>query len=118
MNKILILGSSFASAEIVRTARKRGWYTIVTDNLPLQNSPAKQAADEQWMISTADIGTLEEKCHADGIKAIFAGISEFNLDRVKILCDNLGLPCYIDEGAWAYARNKRLFKKPTVKLGC
>lgn len=33
MKKLLILGTSIASTEIVQKARKRGWYTIVTDSV-------------------------------------------------------------------------------------
>lgn len=117
MRKLLILGSSFACSEIVDTAGKRGWYTIVTDNLPPENSPAKRAADEYWMISTADIEKLEEECRAHGIEAVFSGVSEFNLDRVLRLCQKLDLPCYIDEQAWNYARNKRLFKNKCIEKG-
>lgn len=117
MKKLLILGTSFASLEIVRKARQRGWYTIVTDNVPLEDSPVKQAADVYWMISTADTDQLEEKCREEGIGAVFAGVSEFNLDRVLVLTKKLGLPCYIDEGAWKYARNKQLFKAKCIEKG-
>ena len=117
MKRLLILGSSFTCVEIIQTARKRGWYTIVTDNIPLKDSASKQAADEYWMINTADIEQLENKCRTNSIDAIFAGISEFNLDRVRILCKNLGLPCYIEEQAWTFARNKRLFKNKCIEKG-
>lgn len=117
MNRLLVLGSSFASVEIIHNARRRGWYTIVTDNIPLQNSAAKRSADEYWMISTADTEKLEEKCRTLGVKAVFAGISEFNLDKVLLLCKNLGLPCYINQRAWSYARNKTLFKSKCIEKG-
>lgn len=117
MKKMLILGTSFATLEIVRKARQRGWHTIVTDNVLLEDSPVKQAADAYWMISTADVEKLEEKCREEKIGAIFAGVSEFNLDRVLFLTKKLGLPCYIDEGAWKYARNKQLFKAKCIEKG-
>ena len=117
MKKILILGTSLASVEIVQTAKKMGCYTIVTDNLPPRLSIAKYEADEYWMISTADLGKLEQKCREENINAVFAGVSEFNLDRVKELTDRLGLPCYIEEAAWKYARDKSAFKKKCREAG-
>ncbi len=117
MKKLLILGSSLGASEIVQKARKRGWYTIVTDNLPPEKSPAKQVADACWMISTADTGTLEEMCRKEGVSAIFSGVSEFNLDRVLTLTQALKLPCYISESVWTIARNKRLFKKKCMEKG-
>lgn len=117
MKKLLMLGSSLASSEIVRKARQRGWYTIVTDNLTPENSPVKKEADAYWMISTAEVELLEEKCREEGIDAIFAGVSEFNLDRVRIMTQDLGLPCYIEASAWDFARNKKLFKNICKEKG-
>ena len=99
MNKLLMLGTSLGSVEIVETAREMGYYTIVTDNLDPDRSPAKKVADEYWMISTNDLDLLEKKCKEEKVNAIFAGISEFNLDRVKELTERLGLPCYIEDAA-------------------
>ena len=117
MNKLLILGTSLGSVEIVETAREMGYYTIVTDNLDPDRSPAKKVADEYWMISTNDLDLLEKKCKEEKVNAIFAGISEFNLDRVKELTERLGLPCYIEDAAWKYARDKSAFKKKCREFG-
>ncbi len=117
MNKILILGTSLGSIEIVEIARDMGYYTIVTDNLDPDYSDAKKAADEYWMINTNDLDQLEKKCREEKVNAIFAGISEFNLDRVKELTDRLGLPCYIEDAAWKYARDKSAFKSKCVEIG-
>jgi len=117
MKQLLILGSSFASGEIIENARRRGWHTIVTDNLSPDVSHAKLLSDSYWMISTADTELLEQKCREEGIDAIFAGVSEFNLDRVHSLCRKLNLPCYIEDETWALSRNKRLFKKRCLEKG-
>ncbi len=86
-----------------------GCYTIVTDNLDPDYSPAKKEADEYWMISTNDLDALELKCKEEKVNAIFAGVSEFNLDMVKELTARLNLPCYIEDSAWKYARDKKVF---------
>lgn len=117
MKKLLILGTSLASVEIVQTAKKLGCYTIVTDNLPPELSQAKYEADEYWMISTSDLDSLEQKCKEESIDAVFAGVSEFNLDRVEELTDRLGLPCYIDKATWKYARDKKAFKTKCKEFG-
>ena len=59
MNKILLLGTSLASIEIVQTAKEMGCYIIVTDNLDPERSNAKKLADEYWMISTDELDLLE-----------------------------------------------------------
>ena len=117
MGKLLVLGTSLASVEIIQTAREMGHYTIVTDNLQPDFSEAKKEADEYWMISTSDLDLLEQKCRQEHIDAIFAGVSEYNLDRVKELTSRLGLPCYIEDSAWLYARDKSAFKNKCREIG-
>lgn len=117
MKRLLILGTSLSSIEIIQTAKERGYYTIVTDNLPPELSPAKYEADEYWMISTGDVDQMEKRCREENINAVFSGVSEFNLDRVKELTNRLGLPCYIEEASWKYARDKKAFKNKCREVG-
>jgi len=117
MKKLLILGTSIGSVQIVQTAKEMGYYTIVTDNLNPELSIAKKAADEYWMISTHDVDCLESKCRKENVNAVFAGISEYNLDRMKELTKRLGLPCYIEDASWKYARDKSEFKKKCREVG-
>ena len=112
-----MLGTSLGSVEMVLAAKERGCHTIVTDNLPPEKSYAKNVADEFWMISTNDLDQLEKRCRAEEVNAVFSGVSEFNLDRVIELTDRLGLPCYINKSAWAYARNKHAFKSKCKEFG-
>ncbi|MBQ6382440.1 MAG: ATP-grasp domain-containing protein [Clostridia bacterium] len=117
MTKLLLLGTSLISTEIVQTAKDMGCYVIVTDNLPPERSYAKLEADEYWMISTNEIDLLEQKCREENVNAVFSGVSEFNLDRVKQLAGRLNLPCYIEDEPWKYARNKQLFKEKCKEIG-
>lgn len=117
MTKFLILGTSLVSTEIVQTAKDMGCYVIVTDNLPPERSYAKLKADEYWMINTNEIDLLEQKCREENINAVFSGVSEFNLDRVKELAERLNLPCCIEDEPWKYARNKQLFKEKCREIG-
>ena len=89
----------------------------MTDNLDPEFSLAKKEADEYWMISTGDLDNLERKCREENINAVFSGVSEFNLDRVKALTDRLDLPCYIEDSAWKYARDKKAFKEKCREIG-
>lgn len=109
--KLLLLGSSLGTMEILRYAQKKGIYVIVTDYLPPETSLAKREADEYWMINTSDVDKLETKCREEEVTAIFCGVSEFNLERTMELCDRLSLPFYADKEAWRYSRDKRLFKR-------
>jgi len=111
MKKLLMLGTSTASAEMIACAKKMGAYVIATDNFPYEESHSKQLADEYWMISTGEVDVLEAKCRETGVNAVICGISEFNQDMALELCKRLDLPSYCDEETWHYGRNKVDFKK-------
>lgn len=111
MNKLLVLGSVIGSKELVELAKAQGIYTIVTDYLTLEESTAKQVADEYWMISTAEVDVLAEKCRENGITAVICGVSEFNISRSIELAKKLDLPFYCTEEAWKITSNKYHFKE-------
>lgn len=115
--KMLMLGTSYCSSEMVLFAKKHGWYTIVTDPNPPEKSKAKLIADEYWMINTGDIDKIEQKCREEGIGAILCGISEFNLEVTMELCRRLDLPCYCTPEAWHFSKDKADFKELCNKTG-
>lgn len=106
--RLLILGGTTASLDLVKTAKNMGIYTIVTDNNT--TGVAKELADETAMVSTADIDglvALAKEKQADGI---FCGPSEFNLRNVIAASAKAGLPCYTDMQTWDKCANKDVFK--------
>lgn len=116
MKKLLILGTSNSSREIVRTAKEMGIYTIVTDYLSPDRSLAKTISDEYWMISTNDLDLLEKKCREENISGVIAGASDFNAEMAILLNERLGLNTYCSSATWHYSRDKQDFKKVCVEL--
>ena len=76
--KLLVLGNSVSSCEIIRIAQKLGAYTIATDYL--EDSEFKKIANKSYSISTADIDELEKMAKKENISGVLAGASEFNID--------------------------------------
>ena len=109
--KLLLLGTNAGTCDMVNYARSQGAYVIVTDNLPPEKSTAKQIADEAWPVSTADADTLERLAIQHKINGIFAGVSEFNLEKAMTLCERLGLPFYCNRKQWEIFFNKQRFKQ-------
>lgn len=105
------------SCEMIKYAKSKGVYTIVTDPRTPEESIAKQISDEYWMINTGDIDALEQKCREEGVTAVICGISEFCLEVCMELCKRLGFPCYCTPEAWKYSRDKEAFKTLCKKLG-
>lgn len=117
MKKLLVLGTTPTSIEMVNLAKAQGVYTVVTDYFEPDKSPAKQVADEYWMISTAEVDTLEKKCREEGITAVISGTSEFNLCRMAELCQRLNLPCWCTPEIWELVQKKHNFKKLCRQVG-
>ena len=117
MKKILFLGSTKGTKQMIKYANSQGYHTIVTDVNPVEKSIPKQVADEFWMISTGDTDLLEQKCREERIEAIACGVTEFNLIQQMELCRRLGLPCYLTPEAWHYSIDKADFKALCRKIG-
>lgn len=108
--RLLVLGTSVGSVEIVKYAKEQGAYVIVTDYLPTEKSKAKAYASKCEMVSTIDVDNLCELAKKEKIDGIFCGVSEVNLRSVRAVATRLGLPCYFTEEQWELCQNKRAFK--------
>jgi len=116
-HKLLMLGSSNGSGAIVSCAHSLGIGTIVTDYNPIERSPAKQNADENWTISTGDLDALEARCREEGVTAVISGVSRFNINQGMELAGRLGFPYYCTPEARHLASDKLRFKAICKKLG-
>jgi biotin carboxylase len=106
--KILILGGIFHMIDVVKTARKMGFYTIVTDNV--DDSPAKSYADKAYNISTADIDAVMAMAKAENVSGIFTAFEDINTWHAQILCEKLNLPFYATKEQLEITSNKDQFK--------
>lgn len=110
MEKLLMLGTAKGTKEILEEAKKRGYYTIVTDYDEPSNSKGKLISDTYWMYSTSDYDVLEQKCREEKVTGIINGISTFNISTTMELTRRLNKPCYCSKESWHYTINKRDFK--------
>ncbi|GAB2538044.1 ATP-binding protein [Gracilibacillus alcaliphilus] len=92
--RLLILGGSQISCEIVNKAKEMGIYTFVTDWYPIEKSPAKQIADKALMISTTDIEAIVELIQREQIDGVITGFTDSVLPYYALICERAGLPCY------------------------
>lgn len=106
--RLLILGGTSASYDLVRNAKEMGIYTIVTD--PNQTGVSKEIADETAFVSTADIEGIVALARERRVDGIFCGPSEFNLRNVIKASAVAGLPCYTNMEVWDRCANKDVFK--------
>ena len=110
--RLLVLGGKpIGSCEIVLCAKRLGIYTIVTDYLTKEQSPAKLLADECWDISTAEVDLLAGLVKERQIDGIYTGVHEFNISRMIEISEATGLPCFCTKNQWNQLVNKRRFKE-------
>lgn len=118
MKKLLVLGGRpIGSCELVNAAKGENIYTIVTDYLPPEASPAKKLADEYWDISTADLDVLEKKIKQENIDGIVTGVHGFNITKMAELTERLRMPCYCTVALREKVANKKSFKAFCEKHG-
>ena len=114
--KLLVLGSYYTELEVLRRAKRLGYYTIVTDNHHESSQvPAKRMADEAWNISWTDIDTLSDLCRKRKVSGVIGGFSEFRVESMIRICNNLNYPCSLTFDQLAVTRNKKLFKRQCNK---
>lgn len=116
MKKILILGGANLHCKLVKAAKEMGLYTIVTDYLA--DSPAKQLADERWMLNVKDVDSIVEKCREVQVDAVISTHLDPCQRPYQMICERLGLPCYIDNFEQVHAlTDKDAFKALCEKHG-
>ncbi|MGM0899182.1 MAG: ATP-grasp domain-containing protein [Bacillota bacterium] len=106
--KILILGGTFHMVNVVETAKRIGYHTIVTDNMI--GSPAKKIADQSYDVSTSDINKLAEIGRREQIDGVFTAFDDINTWHAVALCKTLNLPFYATPAQLEITSHKDRFK--------
>ena len=109
--KLLILSGSATSCEIVKAAKEKGVYTIVTDYYDTKTSPAKLMADEYWDDSILDYDTLVKKVKENNVDGIITGFTDSYLLPYQRLCELTELPCYATKEVFELTMDKARFKQ-------
>lgn len=109
--RLLVLGTSVGSVDVVQYAKEQGAFVLVADYLPPEKSKAKQYADETSMCSTLDVDSLCALAQEYKIDGVFCGVSEANLQSANQVCRRLGLPTYYTQDQWNTFMKKDSFRK-------
>jgi len=113
--RLLILGGTVASYDLVNLAKSMGMLTYVADDR--ETGAAKDIADHKVLISTTDIDRLAQFVRDNHIDGVFCSPSEFNIRNAIRLCEKTGLPFYATQEQWDLCNNKRRFKQYCRKNG-
>jgi len=106
--RLLVLGGTNLSCEIIRRAQKMGVYVIVTDYLP--DSPGKKIANKSYLVSTTDVVSVVELIKKERVDGVLTGFIEMMLPYYQLICKKANLHCYATENQINIATNKNRFK--------
>lgn len=109
--RLLILGGSRISCEIVDHARKMGVVTGVVDWYPLESSPAKMTADEAYYDSTSDIDAMVSLIKEKNFDGVITGFTDSVLPYYAEMCEKAGLPAYGTKKQFELFTDKAGYKK-------
>lgn len=111
--RLLVLGGTLSTYDVVKTAKKMGMHVTVTDYL--KEGISKSIADDTALISTTDIEALSVLIKDKKIDGVFTGASEFNICNMIMLCEKAELPVYTSLEKWELFSNKKKFKETCRK---
>lgn len=109
--KLLILGGAYQHRKIVGAAKSLGVETYVTDYLPLEESPAKQMADHDYMYNLTDYDDLVELCNREHIDGLIAPYLDVTQIPYQEMCERMGWPCFGNKEQHRILTDKKVFKK-------
>lgn len=113
--KLLMMGGSQDSCEIVNVAHQMGITVYETDWY--EDSPAKKVVDKSFMVSTADVDAVVELCKKEGVDGIISGFTDSVLPYQQQVCEKLGFPFWGESQNIAMCIDKKLFKEACEKAG-
>lgn len=107
--KLLILAGASVHNKLAEAAKNMGVYTIVTDYL--NDSPAKNIADEKWMLNICDVDEIVDKCKDESVDGVITGWIDPCQRPYQSICDKLGIPCLGTFDQFFKMTDKHAFKE-------
>lgn len=112
--RLLILGGTAISRQILYAAKELGYEVYVTDYL--ENSPCKELADKSFMISAIDVEAVAQLIKDEKIDGVIVGYADVLLPYYVEICNMAELPCYANRHAIDVTTDKDLFKKKCAEF--
>lgn len=109
--RLLILGGSRISCEIIRHAKAMGIVTAVTDYYPMEKSPAKQMADEAYFEDTSKVDAMVSFIRENQFDGVITGFTDSVLPYYAEMCEKANLPAYGTKEQFEIFIDKHKYKK-------
>ena len=113
IKKLLVLGATEIIGEIVKEAKKKGYYVITVDYYA--QSPAKKISDESLFMSATDINKISDYIQKNKIDGVLTGFTDSLLMAYYQICIQNNLPCNINKKQYILSTDKLEFKNMCKK---
>lgn len=112
--KLLILGGTQISLQILKAAKEMGLDVYVTDYY--EDSPCKKFADKSFMVSATDVSRVVKLIEDENIDGVLMGYADVLMPYYNEICLKAGLPCYSNMEAIDVTTDKARFKQYCKKF--
>ncbi|MBQ7740436.1 MAG: ATP-grasp domain-containing protein [Eubacterium sp.] len=114
-HRLVIVGSLHENVELVKEAKKRGYYTIVCDGY--KDGPGKQFADKAYDIDVRNVDAFSKMCIDEKADGIIGSFSDLVFEQITKIAEKAGLKWYATTEMLKYYRNKYEQKKLLEDVG-
>lgn len=115
--KLLVMGGTQISCEIIRSAKRMGVHTVVADYNPPEKSPGKRIADEAFLVNVTDVEATVEFVRREKIDGVLVGFNDMLLPYYAEICRIAGLPAYGTKEQFDIFINKDRYKPLCRQFG-
>lgn len=115
--KLLLLGGTKISCEIIREAQRMGIFVGVADYNDIKDSPGKQIADATHEISVLDIDKIVSLIQKESYQGVIVGFADSLLPYYAEICERAKLPSYATKEQFQLFTDKKKYKKLCRNFG-
>lgn len=109
--RLLVLGGTQISCEIIRMARAMGCFVGVADYNRIEDSPGKQIADAAYAVSVTDIDAVVDLIRREHMEGVMVGFADAILPAYAEICERANLPSYATKEQLQIFTQKDQYKK-------
>lgn len=113
--KALVLCGGRPQEYLVKELKSRGYTVLVADRN--EKAPAVAVADAFYPVSTLDVDGIRDLAKKEKVDFVISVCADQMLLVAAQVCEELGLPCYIDHETAKNVSNKEYMKRIFVESG-
>ena len=115
--RLLIMGGTRISCEIITHAQEMGVFVGVTDYNDISMSPGKRIADAAYDVSTTDVDAMVDLIKRENYDGVLVGYADVLLPYYADICEKAGVPAYGTRKQFEVFINKDCYKSLCRKFG-